>query len=76
MFNVFKKCLDPKSTLTPEDLNKFNSYIFCRWLSGSYETLRYAQFINTNYHLPDDIQFKFVQKALNGRKKYIPFPKK
>lgn len=60
---------------TEEELKKFNSFMFCRWLSGTFDTLKIAQCINLNYNIPDELQLKLAQYSLNGRKRFIPFPK-
>lgn len=75
MFNVFKNVLSPKHQFTDEELKKFNSFMFCRWLSGTFETLKIAQCINLNCRIPDELQLKLAQCAINGKKRFIPFPK-
>ena len=75
MFNVFKNVMNKSHQFTEEELKKFNSFMFCRWLSGTFDTLKIAQCINLNYSIPDELQLKLAQYALNGRKRFIPFPK-
>lgn len=75
MFNVFKNCLVASHEFTDEELKKFNSFMFCRWLSGTYDTLKIAQCINLNYQMPSEIQLKLAQSLLKGKKRFIPFPK-
>ena len=61
MFNVFKNAMIKSHQFT--------------WLSGTFDTLKIAQCINLNYNIPDELQLKLAQYALNGRKRFIPFPK-
>ena len=75
MFNVFKNVMSKSHQFTEEELKKFNSFMFCRWLSGTFDTLKIAQCINLNYNIPDELQLKLAQYALNGKKRFIPFPK-
>ena len=39
MFNVFKNVMIKSHQFTEEELKKFNSFMFCRWLSGTFDTL-------------------------------------
>lgn len=75
MFNVFKNCLNKSHKFTDEELAKFNSFMFCRWLSGNFSTLKIAQCINVNYNMPSEIQLKLAQTIINGKIRFIPFPK-
>lgn len=75
MFNVFKNVMSKSHQFTEEELKKFNSFMFCRWLSGTFDTLKIAQCINLNYSIPDELQLKLAQYVLNGKKRFIPFPK-
>jgi hypothetical protein len=75
MFTVFKKILDPKSELTDEDASKVSDFVLCRWLSGDKRTLPIAQMLNFYYNIPVKYKLEVIQKMVNGRIKFIPYPK-
>lgn len=75
MFNVFKKVLNPGSSITQEDLDKVSEFVFCRWLSGNCSLLGIANTLNKYTNIPKELQLKFVQGVLNGKVKFIPYPK-
>ena len=75
MFTVFKKCLNPRATFTDEDVGKVNEFVFCRWLSGNPNTLQLAQFFNQYPNVPMKLKLQMVQKVVNGKIRYIPYPK-
>ena len=79
MFNVFSKCLtsDCKfNDLSLEEKKKFNSFMFCRWLSGNTKTLQIADFFNYySQFIPDEVQFDIISDfAKQQRIKFIKFP--
>lgn len=75
MFNVFKKVLNTKAEFTDEDISKVSDFVFCRWLSGNSGTLQIAQMFNYYYNIPIELKLKVAQKIINGRLKFIPYPK-
>lgn len=75
MFNVFKKVLNTKAEFTDEDISKVSDFVFCRWLSGNSGTLQIAQMFNYYYDIPIELKLKVAQKIINGRLKFIPYPK-
>lgn len=74
MFNTFKKVLNNQN-LEPEDISKVSDYVFCRWLTGNPGTLQIAQMFNLYANIPLDLKLKVAQKIINGRIRYIPYPK-
>lgn len=74
MFTVFKKLLGNKS-LTDEDVGKVSDYVFCRWLTGNSSTLQIAQMFNLYHKIPLETKLKVAQKMINGRIRFIPYPK-
>lgn len=75
MFNVFKKVLNTKAEFTDEDISKVSDFVFCRWLSGNSGTLQIAQMFNYYYNIPIELKLRVAQKIINGRLKFIPYPK-
>lgn len=75
MFSVFKKVLNTKAEFTDEDISKVSDFVFCRWLSGNSGTLQIAQMFNYYYDIPIELKLKVAQKIINGRLKFIPYPK-
>ena len=75
MFSVFKKVLNPSAEFTREDISKVNDFVFCRWLSGHSGTLQVAQAFNYYYNIPTEYKLKAAQKIINGKLRFIPYPK-
>ena len=75
MFTVFKKVLSKDSEFTDEDIAKVSDFVFCRWLSGNSKTLQIAQMFNYYYNIPIEYKLKVAQRIINGRIKFIPYPK-
>lgn len=75
MFTVFKKITNPKAEITDEDVGKVSDYVMCRWLSGNAGTLQLAQMFNVYHKIPLEVKIKVAQKMINGRVRYIPYPK-
>ena len=71
MFQVFAKTLK-KHEIYEEDLKKFNSFMFCRWLSGNSKTIKIANMINYYYDIPDLNQLNLVKDSV--QEKFIKFP--
>ena len=73
-FDVYKLCLNKQPyPFKPGEKCDFDSFVFCRWLSGTSSTLQQALYINANYNMPEEMQYYFVQGTTNL--KYIKFPK-
>lgn len=68
-------CLDLRKNPSDEDIQKIQSYIFCRWLSGSPHAIIAANQINYYDKIPIDNQYKMIKCAFGGKIKYIPYPK-
>lgn len=75
MFTVFKKVLSPKADFTDDDITKVSDFVFTRWLSGNAGTLQIAQMFNLYSKIPTDVKLKVAQKIINGKIRYIPYPK-
>ena len=71
MFQVFAKTLK-KHEIYEEDLKKFNSFMFCRWLSGNSKTIKIANMINYYCDIPDLNQLNLVKDSV--QEKFIKFP--
>lgn len=74
MFQVFKNILKPGYQITEADIQKINSFVMCRWLSGHPGSLLIAQMINHYDKMPVDVQVQLAH-TLAGKFKYIPYPK-
>jgi hypothetical protein len=76
MFKTILSTLDKNKTPPELDIDKIPSYIFCRWLAGSPQTIMAANQIN-NFHneIPMINQYNMVKSAFAGKIKYIAYPK-
>lgn len=76
MFTVLKKVLENK-TIQREDANKVNEFILRRWLSGETRLIELANLLNMSPGKMDMFTvLTGIQKALNGKIKFIKFPSK
>lgn len=75
--NIFKIITSTLTNYQPsdEEINAIPSFLFCRWLSGNKATIFAANEINKYYNIPIECQYKMVKYALNGKIKFIQFPK-
>lgn len=70
IFKQFNGCLK-KHEFDPN--LGFNSFMFCRWLSGNPKTLMFSNIINYYYkYLDDKTQFDFIKNITNL--KFIKYP--
>lgn len=74
MFEVFNKILANQS-ISKEELEKINSYIFCRWLTGNSTLIPLANELNKYPNIDTGIMALAVRDALNGNLKYLSYPK-
>ena len=74
MFKIMGTVLTTKRA-SEEDIEKIAPYIFRRWLSNSPETIMASNFLNVMAFLPIETQYDFIQQSLQGRVKYINYPK-
>lgn len=74
MFKIMGTVLTTKRA-SEEDIEKIAPYIFRRWLSNSPETIIASNFLNVMAFLPIETQYDFIQQSLQGRVKYINYPK-
>ena len=76
MSSVFKPEINP----SPADIDKINSFFFCRYLSNNKFTLPIANTLNIHYNLPVDQQYRFARvyselTGMPGKVKFISFSK-
>ena len=74
IFKTFQNCISGKDS-TESDIKEIPAYVFCKYLGSNFKTIQVANFLNYYYKLPIEIQYKFVQKTLNGRVNFIKFNK-
>lgn len=81
MSNIFKTITSSLKNEEPteNEINEIPSYIFCRWLSGSYYFLQLANIFNRFSSIPIVNQFYTIKNynkyTLKQKVKYIPYPK-
>ena len=75
--NIFKIITSALNNYQPtdEEIKAIPSFLFCRWLSGNKATIFAANEINKYYNIPIECQYKMIKCALNGKIKFIQFPK-
>lgn len=66
--------LDKSKNPTDEDLNKIQSYIFCKWLSGDYRTIYDANIFNL-YNIPVKNQYFYIKHKHAGNIRNIKYIK-
>ena len=74
IFKTFQNCINGKDS-SKDEIKEIPPYVFCKYLGSNYKTIQIANFLNYYYKLPIEIQYKFVQKTLNGRVNFIKFIK-
>lgn len=74
IFKTFQNCINGLDSSYTE-IKEIPTYVFCKYLASNYKTIQIANFLNYYYKLPNEIQYKFVQKTLNGKLKFIKFIK-
>jgi hypothetical protein len=57
MMSIFKPQVEP----TSEEIDKINSFFFCRLLGNNKHSVPIAFAINANYNIPVKTQFRFAQ---------------
>jgi hypothetical protein len=57
-------------------IKEYPPFIINRCLSGEIDSIMYANEMNMNYHLDNDIQYSFYLHSLRKRKRYSPWMKK
>ena len=68
-----------KQNLIEEDLDAIRSYppyIINRCLSGAVDSILFANEMNLNSHLDNDMQYAFLLNTLRKRKRFSPWLKK
>ena len=74
-FKVMTSCLNKKTKISEEEIEKIPSYVFLRWLSGSPYTVLAANFINMYNKIPVTNQFYMIRHAFGDKIKFIKYPK-
>ena len=57
-------------------IKDYPPFIINRCLSGEIDSIMYANEMNMNYHLDNDMQYSFYLHSLRKRKRYSPWMKK
>ena len=74
IFDIFTTVLNGKD-VTPEEIAKIPSYVFCTWLSGSPYTILAANEINKYSDMPVENQYYMIKNAYQNKIKFIRYPK-
>lgn len=75
MFNTMFSALDKNKNATSMEINKIQSFIFCKWLSGSPQSIFTANEINQFYDIPIENQYYLVKHKLAGKVRNIKYIK-
>jgi hypothetical protein len=75
MFKIMQKVLTTQR-VTPEELQKVSHFTFRRWLSNDPRTIQAVNFFNIHSDVPLSAQFAALQEFIQGRIKFISYPKK
>jgi DNA-binding transcriptional regulator GbsR (MarR family) len=75
MFKIMQTVLTTKG-VTPEELQKVSHFTFRRWISNDPRTIQAVNFFNVHAYVPLSAQFIALQAFIQGRIKYIAYPKK
>ena len=60
----------------PDTIKSYPAFIVNRCLSGHLDTVLYANEMNLNSHLDNDMQYEFYLNSLRKRKRFSPWLKK
>jgi hypothetical protein len=60
----------------PSLVKEYSPYIINRCLSGSIDSILFANEMNMNSHIDKDMQYNFFLNSLRKRKRYSPWIKK
>ena len=60
----------------PDAIKSYPAFIVNRCLSGHLDTVLYANEMNLNSHLDNDMQYEFYLNSLRKRKRFSPWLKK
>lgn len=60
----------------PDVIKSYPAFIVNRCLSGHLDTILYANEMNLNSHLDNDMQYEFYLNSLRKRKRFSPWLKK
>jgi hypothetical protein len=75
MFKIMQKVLTTQR-VTAEELQKVSHFTFRRWISNDPRTIQAVNFFNIHSDVPLSAQFLALQAFIQGRIKYIAYPKK
>lgn len=76
MFKTMTSVLDKRKTPSIDEILKIQSYVFCRWLTGSPKMVSVANDINRFDKIPIQNQYLLVKHQFAGKINYVPYPKK
>lgn len=60
----------------PNSIKEYDPYIINRCLSGTIDCVLFANAMNMNYHLDNDIQYSFYLNSLRKQKRFSPWIRK
>lgn len=75
MFPTMWSSLDKNKTPSKEDINKIQSFMFCKWLAGDHRTINTANTINQYYNIPVENQYYLVKNQFAGKIRNIKYVK-
>ena len=75
MFKIMTGVLDLKKRPEDHEKEKIAPFVFCRWLSGSRDTIFDANKLNLYYNIPIISQYDLIKAKYAGKIGYIPYPK-
>lgn len=75
MFKTITSSLDVKKKPSLDEIQKIPSFIFCRWLAGTPQTIFASNMINQYYDIPIECQYQMIKSAFAGKIRFIPYPK-
>lgn len=75
MFNTMFSALDKNKTPSNVEIEKIQSFIFCKWLSGSPSTIFKANEINMYYNIPIINQYFLIKHSFAGKVRNVRYVK-
>ena len=75
MFPTMFSSLDKNKTPSNQEIEKIQSFIFCKWLAGSPSTIFTANDINRYFNIPMVNQYFLVKYSLAGKARNVRYVK-
>ncbi len=75
MFPTMWSVLDKNKTPSESDINKIQSFVFCRWLTGNPKTIKDANIFNIYYDIPVFNQYMYIKNLHSGKIRNIKYIK-